>query len=69
MVCVSQGEDLGLETGMNGFAKTGKVDGIDVIQFNLEYSNHQNLVQRARVFLCYALCAGFLLWNFTKQIF
>jgi glycosyltransferase involved in cell wall biosynthesis len=60
MVCVSQGEDLGLETGMNGFAKTGKVDGIDVIQFNLKYSNHQSLVQRARVFLCYALFSIYL---------
>lgn len=60
MVCVSQGEDLGLEPVIKGFARTGTVDGIDVIQFNLEYSNHQSLVQRAWVFLCYALFSIYL---------
>jgi glycosyltransferase involved in cell wall biosynthesis len=45
---------------MNGFAKKGKVDGIDVIQFDLEYSNHQSLFQRARIFLCYAFFSIYL---------
>lgn len=56
MVCVRQGK--------NGFALAGDpdapvlegmVDGIRVLQFNLEYSNYMSLPRRALVFLQFAL--------------
>ncbi len=57
MVCVSQGQnkDLELSGSQNDLFRRGVVDGIDVIQFNLEYSNHQSLLQRAWLFACYAI--------------
>lgn len=57
MICVSQGQnkDLKLSGSDNDLFRKGVVDGIDVIQFNLEYSNHQNLLQRAWLFICYAV--------------
>jgi glycosyltransferase involved in cell wall biosynthesis len=57
MVCVSEGYDLGLGGKDGDFIRKGKVDGIDVIQFNLIYSNHLSLLRRAWIFLSYALCS------------
>lgn len=57
MVCVSQGQnkDLELSGSDKDLFRRGVVDGIDIIQFNLEYSNHQSLLQRAWLFICYAV--------------
>lgn len=55
VVCVSQGENLTLADSQNKFIRRGCVEGIDIIQFNLKYSNHQSLLQRAWVFFLYAL--------------
>lgn len=56
MVCGSYG---GGETGLNGqFIKgrrEGKVDGIDIIEFDLAYSNKDSFVKRAATFLKFAL--------------
>jgi len=55
MVCGSYG---GGETGLTGqFIKgrrEGKVDGIDIIEFDLAYSNKDGFVKRAGVFLKFA---------------
>jgi len=55
LVCVKYETDLGasLEPA-DGPVRRGLVDGIEVIQFNLAYTNHQTLTQRASIFLRYA---------------
>jgi len=55
MVCVDGANDALDQLGpfKSGFRR-GDIDGIDVIQFQLPYSNHQSLRQRAGVFLKYA---------------
>ena len=54
MVCVPvSNEDLGLSG--NSFVKRGIIDGIDVLQLNLSYSNYQSLFKRALVFIAYAI--------------
>ncbi len=56
MVCGSYG---GGNTGLdNAFVKgkrTGRVDSIDVIEFELNYANEQGFVDRVKVFLLFAL--------------
>ncbi len=56
MVCGSYG---GGETGLSGpFSKgrrQGQVDGIDIIEFDLAYSNNDGLLKRSAVFLRFAL--------------
>ncbi|WP_031571254.1 glycosyltransferase family 4 protein [Rheinheimera texasensis] len=56
MVCGSYG---GGETGLSGaFAegrRNGQVDGIDIIEFDLAYSNSDGLLKRSAVFLRFAL--------------
>ncbi len=55
MVCVNEVTDpLDLPGPRSGPMRRGVIDGIDVIQFNLNYSNHQSLPQRAGVFLRFA---------------
>lgn len=55
LLCVKQSKtDLGLAGSEQDFVRRGVVDGINIIQFNLEYSNHQSLLQRAWIFLFYA---------------
>ena len=55
MVC---GSYLGSDTGLKGPFKYGKrrgfVDGIDVIEFDLNYANKDNLIKRTKVFILYA---------------
>jgi lipopolysaccharide/colanic/teichoic acid biosynthesis glycosyltransferase/glycosyltransferase involved in cell wall biosynthesis len=55
MVCL---RDARTHTGLSGpFAKgrrSGLVDGIEVIEFDLPYSNHAGLLERALVFLRYS---------------
>ncbi|WP_339141595.1 glycosyltransferase family 4 protein [Pseudoalteromonas galatheae] len=56
MVCGSYG---GGETGLTGQfingRREGKVDGIDIIEFDLAYSNKDGFVKRASTFLKFAL--------------
>lgn len=55
MICAKSGKvDLGLPGNPDDPVRKGVVDGIDVIQFNLEYSNYMSLPQRAWIFLRYA---------------
>ncbi len=55
MVCVLEQRDpLDLKDPFQGPFRRGVIDGIEVIQFNLAYSNHQSLTQRAWVFLSFA---------------
>ena len=55
MVCL---RDARTHTGLTGSFTDGKrnglVDGIEVIEFDLPYSNHDGLVERALVFLRYS---------------
>jgi glycosyltransferase involved in cell wall biosynthesis len=55
MVCVIDDTDpLDLPGPAGAPIHRGNIDGIDVIQFRLAYSNYQSLPQRARIFLRYA---------------
>ncbi len=55
MVCL---RDARTNTGLSGTftdgRRSGLVDGIEVIEFNLPYSNHAGLLERALVFLRYS---------------
>ncbi len=55
MVCVIDDRDpLDLPGPPGAPVRRGLIDGIEVIQLGLAYSNHQSLPQRARIFLRYA---------------
>jgi glycosyltransferase involved in cell wall biosynthesis len=55
MVCAKSGKgDLGLPGNQDDPVRKGVIDGIHVIQFNLEYNNYMSLPQRAWMFLRYA---------------
>ncbi|SHH77159.1 glycosyltransferase family 4 protein [Desulfofustis glycolicus] len=55
MVCARSGKgELPLPGAPGDAVRKGVVDGIEVIQFNLHYSNYMSLPRRARVFLQYA---------------
>jgi glycosyltransferase involved in cell wall biosynthesis len=56
MVCARQGKGgLDLPGNPEDPVRKGEIDGIRVIQFNLEYSNYMSLTQRAWMFLRFAL--------------
>ena len=56
MVCARHGKDaLDLPGSYEDPVRKGEIDGIRVIQFNLEYSNYMSLPQRALIFLRFAL--------------
>jgi len=56
MVCAHSGKgDLGLSGKPDDSVRKGNIDGIEVIQFNLKYSNHMSLPRRAWIFLRFAL--------------
>ena len=56
MVCGSYLHcDTGLEGGFRGGRRKGTVDGIDVVEFDLPYSNKQSFARRTWVFLSYVL--------------
>ncbi len=56
MVCARHGKDgLVLAGNSDASMREGMVDGIRVIQFNLEYSNYMSLPKRAMIFLLFAL--------------
>lgn len=55
MVCGSYAQGgTGLDIPFADGCRRGTVDGIDVIEFNLDYGNHMGLVQRFRVFTKFA---------------
>lgn len=55
MVCGSYAQgNTGLSMPFKNGRRRGFVDGIDVLEFNLDYSNNMGLVQRLNVFLKYA---------------
>ncbi|MCD6389178.1 MAG: glycosyltransferase family 4 protein [Desulfobulbaceae bacterium] len=64
MVC---GSGFMAETGLKGEwrngIRRGVVDGIDVIEINLVYSNYDSLPKRALVFLKYALKSTHIAWK------
>jgi len=56
MVCARHDKvGLGLPGNPGDSVRQGLIDGIRVIQFNLEYSNYMSLPQRALIFLRFAL--------------
>jgi glycosyltransferase involved in cell wall biosynthesis len=56
MVCGSYGGgETGLTTNFVKGRRKGKVDGIDIIEFDLAYSNADGFVKRAGVFFTFAL--------------
>jgi glycosyltransferase involved in cell wall biosynthesis len=55
MVCGSyDGANTGLSSAFLNGQRSGKVDGINVIEFALNYSNNQNFYQRTLAFIKYA---------------
>lgn len=64
MVC---GSGFMAKTGLKGEwrngIRRGMVDGIDVIEINLVYSNYDSLPKRAMVFLKYALKSTHVAWK------
>ncbi|MFW5731414.1 MAG: glycosyltransferase family 4 protein [Desulfonatronovibrionaceae bacterium] len=56
MVCSIHGKgDIGLPGKPDDPVRKGNIDGIDVIQFNLKYSNYMSLPRRAWIFMRFAL--------------
>lgn len=56
MLCGSYGGgNTGLETPFIRGKRTGQVDGIDIVEFDLAYSNADRLVKRSLTFLKFAL--------------
>jgi len=55
MVCLRDARtDTGLSGAFSQGRRSGLVDGIEVIEFDLPYSNHAGLLERALVFLRYS---------------
>lgn len=56
MVCGSYaGGETGLENDFKNGKRTGTVQGIDVIEFELKYSNHDGFLKRTWIFILFAL--------------
>lgn len=59
MVCSKQaGDSLDLLGNPEARMREGIIDGIRVIQLNLEYSNYMSLPRRAFIFLRFAMCSS-----------
>jgi len=60
MVCGSYAlGKTGIEEGDSGSIRRGSVDGIDIVQIHLPYSNHDSFLKRSLVFLRFSLsCIG-----------
>lgn len=55
MVCGSSDRaNTGLDQPFERGVRKGAVDGIDIVEFDLSYSNHDGLLKRSRTFLRYA---------------
>ncbi len=56
MVCGSYGGgNTGIQVPFEGGKRKGNVDGIDVVEFELEYSNEQSFLTRSMAFIKFAL--------------
>lgn len=56
IVCGSYAQgNTGLTSAFDGGRRRGTVDGIDIIEFNLDYGNHMGFAQRLKVFAKFAL--------------
>lgn len=56
MVCGSYGEgNTGLETPFVNGKRVGQVDGIDIVEFDLAYSNTDGFFKRTQIFLKFAI--------------
>ncbi len=56
MVCGSHGlGETGLKSRFQGNRRRGQVDGIDVIEFNMAYSNNDRFIKRTWTFIRFAL--------------
>ncbi len=56
MICGSySGGDTGLRTEFRNGLRQGLVDGIQIVEFDLKYSNYMNFLQRSVTFLRFAL--------------
>lgn len=71
MVCGSYGAGhTGLTQPFKGGRRRGQVDGIDVIEFDLAYSNATGFVSRSVIFMRYALrCIGLVLSEPADLVF
>ncbi len=58
----------GLDNSFNSGFRRGFVDGIDIIEFELPYSNEQNLLKRSFVFLRYAFKGIFISLTETYDV-
>lgn len=55
MVCGSYvGSNIELQTVFKKAVRRGRIDSIDIIEFELPYSNKQSFMKRARIFISYA---------------
>jgi glycosyltransferase involved in cell wall biosynthesis len=52
---VTEEMNLGLTSSYKDGLRRGKFEGIDLIEFNLNYSNKLNFLQRSKVFVSYSL--------------
>ena len=69
MVCGSHsGGNSGLNSPFKWGKRTGNVDGIDVIEFNLAYSNNDNFIKRTCLFILYSLRALFVALTYKYDI-
>ena len=56
VVCGSfDSSDTGIKSEFKFGKREGQVDGITVIELNLKYSNHMNLILRSLIFFLYSL--------------
>lgn len=56
MICGSyKGAVTGLDTPFKKSVRRGNVDGIDVVEFDLAYSNHDGFIKRALLFLTFVM--------------
>lgn len=60
MICLFQGDDIGLKWKTWPFFKSGQIDGINVIQLNVLYNNYRSLFWRAIIFFMFALWGIFV---------
>lgn len=71
MVCGSyKGGDTGLSGAFADGRRRGEIDGIDVIEFDLTYSNATRFIERSLIFLRFALrCIGLVLHEPSDLVF
>ena len=69
MICGSyNGGETGLVSAFVNGRRNGSVEGIDVIEFNLAYSNNDGLIKRAVLFLKFALRSIILVFSESYDV-